>query len=66
MLLLLLHPLGALSLTINSFLDSRQGLEVIEMMKKEGVLPDVVTYTALLDACLNSLRAAGVSVSGVA
>ena len=37
-----------------------QGLAVLQSMSEDGQDADVVTYTALLDTCIASLRGAGI------
>jgi hypothetical protein len=37
-----------------------EGLSVLQSMSEDGQEADVVTYTALLDTCIASLRGAGI------
>ena len=39
-----------------------QGLAVLQSMSEDGQEADVVTYTALLDTCIASLRGAGTGI----
>ncbi|EKX50647.1 hypothetical protein GUITHDRAFT_135264 [Guillardia theta CCMP2712] len=38
-----------------------EGMEVLKMMAEDNLLGDVVTYTALLETCMSSLRTRGIS-----